>query len=106
MVSQSQLIASGSSNPPQLSELTDVFGNALTAFLGLGGILLFVMLVTGGFQFMTAGGDPKAISQAWKTLTFALIGLILVATAYLILTFVADFTGANSILEFNIFLES
>lgn len=103
MNNPSSLIASG--NPPaQLFELTTVFGNALTAFLGLGGIILFVMLVAGGFQFMTAGGDPKKIAAAWSTITFALVGLILVTGAYVIIVFISDFTGATGILDFNIFL--
>lgn len=96
--------ASVPTEPAQLFELTNVFGNALTAFLGLGGIILFVMLVTGGFQFMTAGGDPKKLAASWATITFALVGLVLVTGAYLILTFIADFTGASSILNFDVYL--
>lgn len=92
------------SEPAQLYQLTNVFGNALGAFLGLGGILLFVILIASGFQFMTAGGDPKTIAAAWKTLTFAIVGLILVACAYLILNLVAGFTGANNILNFDFYL--
>lgn len=92
--------------PAQLSEFTNVFGNALTAFLGLGGILLFVMLVTAGFQFMQAGGDPKALSQAWKTMTFAIVGMVLVVGAFLIISFIANFTGATRILNFDIFLNN
>ena len=101
-----KLLVGGTGEPAQLSNLTNVFGNALTAFLGFGGIVLFVMLVTSGFQFMSAGGDPKKIAGAWSTLTFAIVGLILAAGAYLILTFVADFTGANSILNFDVYLGS
>jgi hypothetical protein len=103
MQNSTNLIATGP-EPAQITDITNVFGNALTGFLGLGGILLFVMLVTAGFQFTTAGGDPKAIAQAWKTLTFAIVGMILVVAAFLILTFIANFTGANSILNFDIFL--
>jgi len=90
--------------PAQLSSLTNVFANALSGLLGFGAIALFVMLVIGGFQFAFAGGDPKAQVSAWRTLTFAFVGLILVASAYLIITLIAEFTGAETILDFDVFL--
>jgi len=36
-----------------------IFANTLAALLGLGGILLFAMLIWGGIQFITSAGDPN-----------------------------------------------
>lgn len=83
-----------------LKGLEGIFENTLTAVLALAGIALFIMLVIGGFQFMTAGGDPKKVAGAWATLTHAIIGLILIALSYLILVFIKEFTGAGQILNF------
>jgi hypothetical protein len=88
--------------PAQLNDLTDVFGNVVAAVLGLAGIALFIMLIVGGFKYITSGGDPKLAEAARNTLTFAIIGLVVVASAYLILLFIAEFTGAN-ILNFVIY---
>ena len=43
---------------------------------------------------MSSGGDPKAVGGAKNTLTFAIIGIILVIASWLILQLVAEITGA------------
>lgn len=81
--------------PAQLSQLEDVFGNVVTSLLALGGIILFLMLLSGGFKYLTSGGDPKATETAQKTLTYAIGGLVLLAGSYMILRIISDFTGAD-----------
>lgn len=85
-----------------LKGLEGVFSNLLGAALGLAGILLFITFIVGGFQYMTAGGDPKSLESARQTLTYAIAGIILVVLAYLILFFIGQFTGAVGILDFRI----
>jgi len=81
--------------PAQLSDLEIVFGNIIGAILGLAGIVLFILLIIGGFKYITAGGDPKALEGAKKTLTYAILGMVFVACAFLILQFIQAFTGVN-----------
>jgi hypothetical protein len=85
-----------------LQGLEGVFSGILGALLGLGGILLFGMIIWGGIQFITSAGDPKGLDQAKKTLTYAISGLVLVALAYMLLRFVGVFTGQLKILDFKI----
>lgn len=92
---------SGDTPPAQLSDLQTVFGNVVGVALGFAGIVLFIMLLVGGFRYITAGGDPKGVEGAKKTLTSAIAGMVLVALAFLILQFIANFTGAP-ITEFKI----
>ncbi len=91
-------------DPATFSDLNIVFGNVVSTLLGLAGIILFIMLVVGGFKYITSGGDPKAVESAKKTLTSAIAGLVLTASAYLILRLIANFTGTTSILDFNVYL--
>ena len=79
----------------KLTELQGVFEKAISAILGLAGIVLFLMLIMGGFRYITSGGDQKKASEARGTLTFAIIGLVVIAGAFLILRFIEDFTGAQ-----------
>ncbi len=72
-----------------------LFTNVVRTGIGLAGILLFIMLVAGGFQYITAAGDPKGVEQARKTLTYAIGGIILIALSYLILVFIKQFTGID-----------
>lgn len=96
-----------STAPAQLSQLEDVFGNVVTALLALGGIGLFLMLLSGGFKYLTSGGDPKAVEGAKNTLTYAIGGFVLLAFSYLILIIIGTFTGTGDVLKnFTIFKSS
>jgi len=86
----------------QLKYLECIFGNVVTIILGLAGIVLFIMLIVGGFRYITSGGDPKSVEAARKTLTSAIGGIVLIALAFLILKFIEVFTGVP-VTEFKIF---
>jgi hypothetical protein len=86
----------------KLQDFEGVFENIVTVVLGFGGVVLFIMLLMGGFKFITAGGDPKAIEGAKKTLTYAIGGIVLVALSFLILRFISTFTGVD-VTQFKIF---
>lgn len=49
-----------------------------------GGIWALINIIIAGYQFMTAGGDPKAISSAWARIWQSLVGLLLVAGSFLL----------------------
>ncbi len=85
-----------------LSGLETIFANVLQSALAIAGVALFIMLLIGGFKYLTGGGDPKSLESAKSTLTWAIIGLVLVAVAFLILVIIANFTGVKSILNFQI----
>lgn len=87
---------------PTIKCLEVVFGNVLEAVVALAGIALFIMLVVGSFRFLTSGGDPKQTETARKTMTSAILGLVLIIGSYLILRLIANFTGIDSLLEFTI----
>jgi len=89
--------------PASIPELEDVFGNVVGYVLGLAGIVFFVLLLIGGFKFITSGGDPKAVESAKGTLTHAVLGLVIVLGAYLILVLIKTLTGVN-VTDFSITL--
>lgn len=82
--------------------LEGVFQNTINVALGFGGIVLFIMLLAGGLQYITAAGDPKAVDQAQKTLTYAIFGMVLLALSYLVLVLIKNFTGVD-VTEFRVF---
>lgn len=81
--------------PATLEDLEVVFYNVVSVIMAVAGIVFFLMLVMGGFKFMTAGGDPKNVESAKGTLTSAILGLVLVALSYLILVTISYFTGSE-----------
>ncbi len=82
-------------SPATLQDLEKVFSSLVTSLLALGGIVLFLMLLNGGFKYLTSGGDPKTTEGAQKTLTYAIGGLVLLAGSYMILNIIKTFTGAD-----------
>lgn len=84
--------------PAQLSQLELVFEKAVSSLLALGGVTLFIMLLVGGFKYLTAGSDGKAMEGAQKTLTYAIGGLVLLAGSYMLLRIIGEFTGTEGVL--------
>jgi hypothetical protein len=64
------------------------------------GVILLIMLIMGGFQYITSGGEVEQANKAKKTLTYAFLGLIVVLGAWLIMLLLQEFTGLN-LTEFN-----
>jgi hypothetical protein len=52
------------------------------------GIIAVIMIVYGGFRYITSGGDATKVTSARNTILYAIIGLIIVALAQFIVKFV------------------
>jgi len=91
-------------NIATISDLGGVLQRVVGYALGLAAIVLFVLLVVGGFKFITSGGDPKAAEGAKKTITSAIAGLIVILLSYLVLLLITKITGVN-VTNFNIMLQ-
>jgi hypothetical protein len=82
--------------PAQLcTGLEFVFSRAVQALVGIVGLVIFIMLIVGGFKLITSGGDPKAAEAAKNTLTHAAIGAALLVLSIFILRLIAQFTGVD-----------
>lgn len=78
--------------------IANILSVAITA-IGFAG---FLMLVIGGFRYLTSGGNSKGAETAKNTLTFAVIGLVVALSSFVILNLIAKFTGIETILDFKI----
>lgn len=88
-------LASSSDDPAQFQDLEDIFARIIGIVLSLAGIAVFIMLLIGGFRYLTAGDNPKQAEQASKTFTFAVIGLILIISSWFVLRLIQEITGLN-----------
>ena len=86
--------------PATIDQLTDIFGRVISVVAIAGGFLSFIALIIGGFRYITARGDPKAIASAQSAITWAVLGLALIIISWLILKFISDFTGLSQLLKF------
>lgn len=62
----------------------------ISIFSILVGIVAVIMVIFGGFKYITSGGDSNSVSGAKNTLIYAIIGLIIVALAQFIVHFVLN----------------
>jgi Ca2+/H+ antiporter len=85
----------GADDTCTFTDFESMFGNILGILLGVAGLAAFIMLLMGGLKYITAGGNPKNAESAKNTLTYAIGGLVLVASAYLIIRIIEEFTGVN-----------
>lgn len=79
----------------EIKDIVDIVENIFSIVIRLAGVAAFIMLIIGGFKYLTAGGDPKAAESARNTITYAILGLVLIIAAWFILKFIYEFTGVD-----------
>lgn len=63
-------------------------GTIIALALSLLGIIFVVLIIVSGYQWMTAGGNEEAVKTARTRMVNAIIGLVIVLSAYIITAFV------------------
>lgn len=87
----------GEGEPTAENSLSGIIQTAVSAFLGLLGIIFLVLIIYSGFSWLTAGGDEEKVTLAKNTLSRAVIGLIIILAAYSITYFVfSSLSGVGS----------
>lgn len=74
--------------------IPELIGNIVGTALSLIGVLFFLLMVYGGFLWMTAHGKGDQVEKAQETIIAAVIGIIVVLASYAITSFV--FSSVNS----------
>lgn len=69
--------------------ITDV----INLFSVVVGVVSVIMIIIGGFKYITSGGDSGNVSGAKNTIMYAIIGLVVVALSQLIVKFVLAKVG-------------
>lgn len=49
------------------------------------GLYALLNLILAGYGFMSAGGDPKGVQNAWAKIWQSLVGLLIVASAFVLI---------------------
>ncbi len=72
----------------------NLVGSVIGTALSLIGVLFFILMVYGGFLWMTDHGKEEQVTKAKDTIIAAVIGMVVVLASYAITTFV--FRSINS----------
>ncbi len=68
----------------------EMVGRIINVALGFLGVIAVVIILMGGFKWMTAGGNEDKVAEAKKLLGAGIIGLAIVLAAWAVSTFVIN----------------
>lgn len=74
------------------SDVPTLIGNVIGTALSMIAVIFFILMVYGGFLWMTAHGDSGQVDKAKDTIIAAIIGIIVVLASYAITNFVFSAT--------------
>ncbi|HCC22650.1 TPA: hypothetical protein DF272_00520 [Candidatus Falkowbacteria bacterium] len=72
------------------NDLPVIIGNIINVVLGFLGVVLVLIVIYGGFKYMTSGGEDKGAKEGKQWIINGIIGLVIVLSAYAITTFVVS----------------
>lgn len=75
-----------------------IINKIITWALGFAGAIAVLFIIYGGFLYMTASGNKDRQDAAKKTLTYAIIGLIVVILSQFIVAFVIRNVSTGNII--------
>lgn len=79
---------SDSLNLPNVATGSDTLVNVLNTTFFIMGAVAVIFIIVGGFQYVLSTGNPDRAKNAWMTMLYAFIGLIVALSALAIVKFV------------------
>jgi cytochrome bd-type quinol oxidase subunit 2 len=70
--------------------INSIIHDVINIFSLVVGVVSVIMIIVGGFRYITSGGESSNVSGAKNTIIYAIIGLVVVALAQFIVQFVLN----------------
>lgn len=86
---------------PTLRCIFPLFDNIVTAALIFAGIVALLFIIFAGIKLIRSAGDQKQVQGARQTLTYAIIGLILIFLSFFFINTISFITGTECIKTFS-----
>jgi hypothetical protein len=77
-------------------EAPNIIGDVIQVFLSLLSMIFIILILYAGYNWMTAGGDEQKVTKAKDTIYRAVIGLIVIISAFVITYFVFNALPFNA----------
>lgn len=77
--------------------VADLTGSALNLILSAVGILFLVLMIYGGFMWMTAQGNMDQVGRARKLIIAGVIGLVIVVSAFAFVAYFGEILSAPTV---------
>ena len=82
------LSATSSGCPDESGTINSILGDIINILGIVVGIAAVLMLVVGGFKYITSGGDSSKTASARNTVIYSIIGLVIAVMAQVLVHFV------------------
>lgn len=76
------------------TDIRATIASIINVALGLLGIVALVIVLYGGFKWMTAGGNDEQVGEARKIIIAGVVGLAVIFSSYAIANFVLEQLGS------------
>lgn len=73
-----------------LSNFKDLLGRVVNILLTFAGAIAVIFLIVGGYQYIAAHGNEEAIEKAKKTITGALVGIIIIIISFAVVAIINE----------------
>lgn len=84
-------VAEGPYGSVDETSVATIVGTIARVIMSLLGIVFVILIIVSGYQWMTAGGNDEELKKAKQRMTNAVIGLVIVLSAWAIWSFVNTF---------------
>ena len=81
----------------EFNTIGDIVNELLKLIYPLAGILLFIMLILGGFDLLTSAGNEEKVKKGQGRITSAVIGFAILFAAYWIMQIIQIILGAEGV---------
>lgn len=89
----------------EVNDIVKMMVNVSDIILGLVGSLSLLAFVIGGVMFMLSAGSKEKVQRAQQVIVSAVIGLVIVFSSWLIISFVITSLGANTVADDSLEIE-
>lgn len=76
-----------------INTLGDLINRLLPFMITFAGIILLLVFIWGGYDFITSQGNPEKVKSAQAKITTGIIGFILLIVSYLLVRLIAKIFG-------------
>jgi len=100
MFTLQQVFADASISVPKptnfnIVDLGTLISSVVGTLLIVAALMAFLYLILGGIQWISSGGDKAGMEAARNKITHAIVGLVIVGSAWAIMTLVSSFLGIS-----------
>jgi len=95
-------VGGASNDVATIQGLECLIANVFSVAITLIGLTAFVMLIIGSVTWLMSGGNAEKTKKARDTMTYAVIGIVVALSSFIVLNLISGFTGVEEIKNFKI----